>query len=302
MDHLTALRIFREVSESGSFAEAARRLRLSPAAISKNIMELEAELSARLINRTTRRMSLTEAGETYYRRIVQVLDDLAEANASVTALGEVPSGLLRVSAPVTLTLVGISRAIPAFLTRYPDISLDLDLDDRRVDLVRDGYDLAVRGSDALEDSSLVARKLTTLTHVLCGAPQYFERCGFPRDPAELASHSLIQFSLSDHADTWTFIREGEEVTVPVQGRYKVSSSLAVRDALLEGFGLSLIPRLYVEDDIARGCLRPALEGWDANETAIYAIYPSRRHLAAKLRALLDFLNAEFAHGAGRATR
>jgi DNA-binding transcriptional LysR family regulator len=293
MDELTALRVFRLAAELGSFAETARRLRMSPAAVSKNISDLEAQLAVRLINRTTRRMSLTEAGTLYFQRVVRVLDDLREANASVGALHDAPSGLLRVNAPVTLTVVALSRSIPAFLDRYPNISLDLDLNDRRIDLVKEGHDVAIRGSDVLEDSSLVARKLMVLSHVLCGAPAYFERCGIPREPTELHAHQLVQFSLSGHAQAWTFRKDEDVARIPVEGRYRVSSSLAVRDALRAGFGLSLIPRIYVHDDLVRGDLRAVLDGWSADETSIYAVYPSRRHLAPKLRVFLDFLASEF---------
>ncbi|ATQ42405.1 LysR family transcriptional regulator [Caulobacter mirabilis] len=289
MDQLTALKVFRRVVELGSFAEAARRLSLSPAAVSKNIGELEAHVSARLLNRTTRRMSLTEAGATYYERIAGVLDDLEDASASLGALHDEASGVLRVSAPLSFTLVGLSSAIPEFLQRYPKLSLDLHLDDRRVDIVRDGYDLAIRGSDALEDSSLVARKLMVMDHVLCASPAYFERVGAPKTPTDLADHNCIRFSHSGHADAWTFARGGRSVRVPVVGRYSVGSSLAVRDALRAGLGVSLIPRLYVREDLDGGRLATALDDWSADETSIFAVYPSRRHMAAKVRVFLSFL-------------
>ena len=167
---MTALNVFRTVVERGSFAAASRHLGLSPAAVSKNVSELETHLSARLINRTTRRMSLTEAGSLYFERVVQILDDLEEADGTLQAGQSTPSGLLRVSAPVTATLVGLSDAIPKFLDRYPDISLDLNLDDRRVNLVEEGFDIALRGSDNLEDSGLIARKLAIMEHVALRSP------------------------------------------------------------------------------------------------------------------------------------
>ncbi|HEX6958657.1 MAG TPA: LysR family transcriptional regulator [Ferrovibrio sp.] len=290
MDRLTALKVFRLTAELGSFAAAARRLRLSPAAISKNIAELEAHLAIRLFNRTTRRMSLTEAGGLYYERIARVLDELDEADHAVGPLQQMPSGILRVSAPMTLTLLGLSAAIPQFLTRYPRLSLDLNLEDRRVDIVREGYDLAIRGSDDLKDTSLVARKLMTLDHVVCAAPSYFEASGLPATPEDLRRHNCIQFTLSGHADEWEFRRADRVVRIAVNGRYKVSSSLAVRDALRAGFGLSLVPRFYVRDDLAAGRLRAVLQDWAPNETSVYAVYPSRRHLPAKVRAFLDFVS------------
>ncbi|WP_217354357.1 LysR family transcriptional regulator [Ruegeria arenilitoris] len=289
---MTALTVFRTVVELGSFAAAARKLNLSPAAISKNVSELEGHLSARLINRTTRRMSLTEAGTLYFERVAQVLDDLREADATLQAIQDTPSGVLRVSAPVTVTLIGLSEKIPKFLARYPDLTLDLRLNDRRVNLVEEGFDVALRGSDNLEDSGLIARKLMIMDHVVCAAPSYFEQHGCPTRPEDLALHNCVKFTLSDHAVQWTFRQGRRTVKVPVRGRYKVSSSLAVRDALRAGFGLSLVPRMYVAEDLAAGRLRPALEDWTPNETGLYAVYPSRRYVMSKVRVFLDFLVEE----------
>lgn len=293
MDRLTALAVFRQIVETGGFATAARRLRLSPAAVSKNLAELEAHLQVRLVNRTTRRMSLTEAGTLYYRHVSQILDDLDAADRALGPLQQTPAGTLRVAAPMTVTLVCLSAAIPRFLARYPQVSLDLNLDDRRVDVIKEGYDIAVRGSDNLEDSSLAARRLMVMRHVLCAAPAYFEAHGEPQVPEDLRRHDCVQFMLSGHAASWEF-RRGEAVSrIAVDGRYKVTSSLAVRDALLAGFGLSLIPEPYVRADLAQGRLRAVLADWTKVETSVYAVFPSRRHLVPALRAFLDFLTDEF---------
>jgi DNA-binding transcriptional LysR family regulator len=193
---------------------------------------------------------------------------------------------------MSLSLVRLSAAIPRFLDRHPGLSLDLNLEDRRVDIVKEGYDLAIRGSDRLEDSSLVARKLMTLEHVLCAAPAYFQRHGVPAEPAALRDRECVRFTLSGHADEWTFQRDGQVQRVPVRGRYKVSSSLAVRDALRAGFGISLVPRAYVQGDLDSGVLQAALADWAPVETFVYAVYPSRRHMVAKLRVFVDFLLEE----------
>lgn len=293
MDNLTALKVFRCVVDQGSFAAAARKMGLSPAAISKNINELEAHLSVGLLNRTTRRMSLTEAGSTYYDRVVRVLDDLEEADATLGSMRDMPKGVLRVSAPLTVTLVCLSSAIPRFLEKYPDVSIDLNLNDRRVNIVEEGFDVAIRGSDNLEDSGLIARKLMTMDHVLCGSPSYFKRNGAPSIPEDVANHNCVQFSLSDHASEYTFKNADREVSIPINGRYKVSSSLAVRDAVRNGFGISLIPRVYVKEDLQSGRLQSVLEEWVANETILYAVYPSKRYVVSKVRAFLDFLIEEF---------
>ncbi len=293
MDQMTALRVFRRAAELGSFAAASRDLRLSPAAVSKNISELEAHVGARLFHRTTRRMSLTEAGSVYYERVRGVLDDLADADRALGSMLDSPRGRLRVSAPMTLTLTSLSGALPSFLERYPELALDLHLDDRRVNIVEEGFDLALRGSDKLRDSSLVARRLTTLTHVLCASPSYFERYGEPASPEELTAHRCVQFSLSDHANTWTFKRGKRASEVAVDGPYKVTSSIAVRDALRAGYGISLIPKRYVIEDLRAGRLRTALDDWSCDETRIYAVYPSRRYLVSKVRVFLDFLIEHF---------
>ena len=293
MDHLTALKVFRTTAAAGSFAGAARQLGLSAAAVSKNIAELEAHLKVRLINRTTRSMSLTEAGAAYVERLARILDDLDEADAALAPVGASPGGVLRVSAPLTFALTCISPHIPAFMARHPNLRLELNLQDTRIDLIGEGYDLAIRGSDRLEDSSLVARELMTMTHVLCGAPGYFAAHGRPAAPEDLKAHECVQFTLSGHANKWTFRRAGRSVAVPIDGRYKVSSSIAVRDALLAGFGLSLVPRIYVEQELATGRLEAVLADWEADRTPVYAVYPSR-HLAAKTRAFVDFLLERFA--------
>ena len=305
MERLTALTVFRHAAELGSFAATSRHLDLSPAAISKNIGELEAHLAVRLFNRTTRRMSLTEAGALYYERIVRVLDDLEEADDVLRTTQEIPRGLLRVSAPMTVTLLCLSPALPKFLARYPEVSLDLQLDDRRVDIVEQGFDLAIRGSDNLEDSSLIAQKLMTMEHVVCGAPSYFERYGVPASPEDLVNHCCIQFTLSGHANVWTFKNSDglqpafghRSVSVPINGRYKVNSSLAVRDALRAGFGLSLIPWIYVRDDLNEGRLQTVLDEWSPDETTLYAVYPSKRYVPSKVRLFLDFLVEELSSAA-----
>jgi DNA-binding transcriptional LysR family regulator len=293
VDRFTALRVFRYVAELQSFVEAARRLGLSPPAVSKNIAELEAHLGTRLINRTTRRMALTEEGRTYLEHVVRGLDALAEADAALSPSRMAPSGTLRVSAPMTVSLTRLTTAIPEFLSRYPDINLDLHLDDRRVDIVREGFDLAVRGSDRLEDSSLIARKLAVMPHVLCAAPHYFETHGKPAAPSDLRSHICVRFSLSGHADVWEFSKNGRTERIAIDSRYSVTSSLAVRDALRAGFGLSLMPYPYVEADLKEGRLQAVLEDWSTVETTLYAIYPSRQHVAPKVRAFLDFLIERF---------
>jgi DNA-binding transcriptional LysR family regulator len=288
MESLPALRLFRAIADLGSFAAAARSIGLSPAGASKAIAELEADLGTRLFNRTTRRLNLTEAGSLYLEQVRRALGELEEARDQLANLNAEPTGLLRVSAPMTSSLVLLTERIPEFLCQYPKVSLDLDLNDRRVDLVRDGFDLALRGGHRLEDGNLMSRKIGALCHVLCAAPVYLERCGVPQVPEDLAQHECIRFSLSGHAHEWTFLRNDQTVRQRITGRYQVASSLAVRDALRAGFGLSLIPRAYVAEDLANGRLVQLLQGWTTPDVTVYALYPSRRHLPPKVRAFIEF--------------
>ncbi|MEZ2128674.1 MULTISPECIES: LysR family transcriptional regulator [unclassified Sinorhizobium] len=293
MDRFTALQVFRHVAEMGSFAEAGRKLGLSPPAISKNVAELEAHLGVRLINRTTRRMALTEEGRTYLEHVTRGLDALIEAEMALSSAKTSPTGTLRVSAPMTVALTRFSEAIPEFLSLYPELKLDLHLDDRRVDIVREGFDLAIRGSSNLEDSSLIARKLAVMPHVLCGAPSYFEAHGKPQVPSDLQTLNHIRFPFGGNADVWEFRKDEHTERITVEARYSVTSSLAVRDALRGGFGVSLIPLPYVEKDLQDGRLQSALDDWTTAETTHYAVYPSRQHVAPKIRVFLDFLLRQF---------
>ncbi len=294
VDRFTALRVFRSVVEVGSFAEAARQLGLSPAAISKNIAELEAHLGARLLNRTTRRLSSTEAGLQYYESVVRVLDELDEADTALGPLQQRPSGFLRVAAPATLTHIRLSAAMPRFLERYPDLTVDFHADSRRINLIEDGFDLVIRATDSLIDSSLVARRLMMMQQVVCGSSAYFDRAGRPQHPRELEQHSCLSFSLSGHADEWEFSRGSERERVTVTGRYRATSSLAVRDAARAGCGLCLMPLIYIKKDIEEGALETVLGDWTSMQYSVYAVYPTRRYLPAKVRVFLDFVVEELA--------
>ncbi|MGB6006883.1 LysR family transcriptional regulator [Castellaniella sp.] len=298
MDRFTAFRVFRQVAELGSFAAAGRKLGLSPPAVSKNIAELEAHLGVRLIHRTTRRMALTEEGKTYLTHVTRGLDAFIEAEASLSPAQAGPVGTLRVSAPMTVSLIHLSQAVPGFLASHPDLTLELHLDDRRVDIIREGFDLAIRGYSSLEDSSLVARRLAVMPHVLCAAPSYFEAHGKPQSPSDLEALDHIRFPYGGNADVWEFKKNGVIERIKVKARYSVSSSLAIRDALRAGLGISLIPLPYVESDLEEGTLEAVLNDWKTGDVTHYAVYPTRQHLAPKIQVFLDFLVRQFQHGIG----
>ena len=294
MNRYTALTVFREVAAQHGFAAAARQLGLSAAAVSKNVAELEMHLGVRLFNRTTRRMSLTHEGEQYLAHVQRGLEALREGEQLLMQGMAEPSGLLRVSAPLTVTLLHLATAIPAFLASHPKLELDLDLNDRRVDIVRDGFDVAVRASSSLEDSTLVARKLADMPYVVCAAPAYLAQHGTPQGPNDLRSHRLIRFTPSNTGRTWNFHRSHEQVQVPVVAQYAVNTSLAMREAMLCGYGLSLIPRPYVQADLQAGRLVTVLDDWRTRDVTIYAVYSSRHHLSPKVRVFVDFLIKAFA--------
>ena len=288
IDKLTALAVFREVARQSSFGLAGRRLGLSSSAVSKNIAELEMTLGVRLLQRTTRRVGLTEEGRRYLIDVSRALDALAEADEALTQGQATASGLLRVSAPLAVSMTRLVPALPRFLSRHPEVELDLDLNDRRVDIVRDGYDMAIRGTDQLEDSSLIARRLAAMTHVVCASPAYLARHGTPQRPRDLADHACLRFSLSQRANQWRFQRGRVVEEVSVRGPWSMSTSLGIRSALLDSVGLALIPQWYVADDLAAGRLRQVLHDWHTADTILYVIYPSRQHLPLRIRVFIDF--------------
>ncbi len=282
---------FRRVIELGSFRAAARDLGRSNAAVSKQVSDLEVELGATLIARTTRRLALTEIGQAYYERCARILDDLTETETAVASLQAAPRGLLRVNAPMSFSLLHLSRALPAYIQRYPDVRVDLVMNDRAVDLLEEGFDIAVRVRTSLPDSSLIARRLAPVRRVLCAAPAYLEQYGCPEQPEELVRHRCLIYSLSTSPTEWTFDRSGtsEPLTVRVLPYFTANSSIALREALLAGSGIALVPTFVVGQDIREGQLRTVLPAFEIRPHTMYALYPSARHLSPKVRSCVDFL-------------
>lgn len=293
MDKLTALRVFRRVVELGSFAAAARDLDLSNAAISKNVRELESELGAALLNRTTRRLHLTEAGEAYLSRVRDVLDELAEADAAAAEHVGAPRGRLRVTAPMSIGITKIAPAIASFVAKYPEISIDIAFDDRQVDVVEGGYDLAVRGAGRLKDSDLAARKLGDLDRVVCASPDYIRRRGAPKKPADLSAHACLVYTLSASPDRWSFSRNGKVETVEIAGPLRMNNSLALAAAVAAGAGLALLPTFLVERQLRDRAVQPVLAGWKCEPSALYAVFPRHRQSSIKLRAFIEHLSGVF---------
>ena len=289
MENLTDVAVFVQVVDSGSFTTAAERLKLSKSVVSKYVTRLENRLGARLLNRTTRRISLTEVGRAFYTRSQQGLQVLEEANAEVLRLQGAPRGVLRINTPMSFGILHIAPALADFLALYPELSVDMNLDDRKVDLIEEGFDLAVRISD-LPDSSLVARRLASCRHVVCAAPEYLQRHGIPQTPNDLREHNTLTYQYHEFQNEWRFLSpEGKYISAPVSGSIQMNNSLALREVLLQGIGISLIPTFIVGSDIRAGRLQPLLSHYQTLEFSIYIIYPQRRHLSPKVRAFIDFM-------------
>lgn len=293
MDTLTGMRLFAEVVEAGSFSEAGRRLGLAASSVSRQVNGLEDALSARLLNRSTRSLSLTHAGEIYYERVRRILSEVHETNAAVAQLEATPSGLLRLNAPVVFGRRHIAPHIAEFCARYPDVSIDLTLTDHFVDVIESGADVVVRVGD-LTDSSLIARRLAPNRRVLVAAPKYLEASGEPATPDDLTRHRCLVYKLNVSLAEWHIRDEaGEVYRVKVSGPLTANNAEALHAAALDGLGIALLPTWTVGGDVRAGRLRRLLPGFEADlvsqETAIHAIYPHARHLSAKVRAFVDFL-------------
>jgi DNA-binding transcriptional LysR family regulator len=294
MDALSDIAVFIQVVDSGSFTATADRLGLSKSVVSKYVTRLEDRLGARLLNRTTRRLSLTEVGRAFYERSRKGLQEIEEAEAEVSRLQSAPRGVLRLNSPMSFGIQHIAPALAEFMALYTDLSVEMSLDDRRVNLVEEGFDLAIRIGE-LPDSSLVARRLGPCRHVVCGAPGYFKRHGVPRSLDELRRHNAIAYQYQDSPREWRFISpHGNPVSVPVSGSLQMNNSLALREALLQEAGIMLTPTFIVGADLQAGRLQAILQEYKALEVSIYAVYPQRRHLSPKVRAFIDFLLVRFA--------
>ncbi len=294
MNRLAALEAFVRVAETRSFTEAAERLRTSKSGLSRQVSALEAELGARLLHRTTRSLTLTEAGRSYYERAVRILADLEEANAAVSQHQASPRGHLRISAPMSFGFLHLAPALPDFLDRYPEVSVDLAMNDRFVDLVEEGFDLAVRIS-ALADSSLISRRLAPIRRVLCASPDYLARRGLPKTPDDLKGHDgLRNTNISPSSAEWRFVApDGREWSIEMEGRVAANNGDALRAAALRGLGIANLPSFIVGGDLQAGTLVSLLDGFLPGDLTLHAVYPAARHLSPKVRAFVDFLADRF---------
>jgi DNA-binding transcriptional LysR family regulator len=286
MEKLTALRVFRRVAELGSFTRAAKDLRISNAAASKNVRELEEELGVPLVQRTTRRLNLTPVGQGYYERCVTILDALADADRTVKDLRASPRGVVRVSAPMSFGLTSLMPEVSSFLVRWPEIRVELELNDRFVDPIREGFDVCIRGGQALDDSTLVARRLASIERVLVAGAASAPRL---RSPVDLGKQRCLVYSLASSATEWTFAKGRTTKKVSIDGPLRVNNSLALVQAAVSGAGIALVPMFAVARELDAGRLVRLLPEWKTEPATLYAITPRHRETSRGVRLFLDHL-------------
>lgn len=284
---------FVAVAEAGSFTGAARKLGISTAQVSRQVSALEARLSTKLLYRTTRKVSVTEVGTVYYQHCRQVLDGLAEAERAVTDLQQVPRGRLRLTAPVTYGETTLAPLVNDFALQYPELQVEMELTNQKLDLVAEGYDLAIRLGQ-LTDSSMMARRLGSRTLHVCASPHYLSSHGEPHSLSELARHNCLPGTL----DYWRFREQGRSRNIRVNGSFRCNSGRALVDAAVKGVGIVQLPDYYVDEYLQGGQLVSLLEHFRERDDGIWGIYPHNRHLSPKVSMLLDFLGEYIGEVAG----
>ncbi len=292
IDPLEGVSVFAAVVEAESFSGAARTLRCSKAAVSTQIRKLEDRLGVRLLNRTTRRVSLTGEGRAYFEHARRMLDEAREATDAIDSLDAEPRGLLRVNAPMSFGILHLGPALTEFIKAHTKVEVELNLNDRRIDLIEEGFDLAVRIA-RLADSTLIARRLAPCRRVIVAAPDYWKRHGRPTSPEDLRNHEALIYEHMENPDTWRFKGPGGAISVAVRGRYRANNGEVLMEAAKAGLGVCLEPTFLCCRDLQRGELEIALENFEDDAISVYAVYPHRRHLSTRVRALVDFLVEHF---------
>ena len=292
MDRFEALQTFIRVVDAGSFSLAAERMNTAKSAVSRRISDLETHLGTRLLNRTTRSLSLTESGRTLYQRAVRLVADLEEVEATLSTHAAALKGTLRVAAPLSFGLLHLGPAVNEFADRHPDLQLYIDFNDRMVDLVEEGFDLAIRIS-RLEDSSLIARRLTPIREVVCASPEYIERHGSPTTPQNLEGHVCLRYTNIPDSPWQYRAPDGSSGAVKLRARLEANNGDYLRDAAIAGLGIIRQPTFIVYKSIERGELVPLLTEYAWSEISAYVVYPSARHLSRRVRAFVEFLQSRF---------
>lgn len=288
MDKFQEMRVFTAVVEAGSFVGASDALEMSKPAVSRHVSELETRLGVRLLHRTTRKLSLTEEGEVFFARCKELLANIEAAEAEISSRSGQAIGQLKVSAPVSFGLLHLAPLWAEFMARHPGVMLDVTLSDRMVDLVEEGFDVAVRIA-RLPSSSLISRKLSSTRMVLCASPEYLKAHGTPRHPADLARHAVVAYSLLASGEAWEFDGPAGHVTVRVEPRMRTNSGDTCRAVALRHQALVIQPSFLVGEDLRSGALAEVMPEYRLLDLGIYAVYPTRKHVLPKVRLLIDYL-------------
>jgi DNA-binding transcriptional LysR family regulator len=292
MDRLSAMNMFVRVVETGSFSAVAKELNSTQPTVSKNIAELESWLGAKLLNRSTRSLRLTETGADYYERCVAILQDVEDAEQNVGLLQTQPKGLVKVSAAVAFGRLHIVPRLEAFYEQYPDIKIDIALNDRVVDLVEEGIDVAFRMGN-LRDSNLIARKLCASPTLTVATPGYLKKHGMPAHPRDLKEHNYVTYTELGSRDQTTFEENGQPLHINVEGNLQSNNSEVIRSALLSGLGISRVPRWLVGDKLNGGELVEVLAEYQPGPTSVHVVYSPGRHLPSKIRCFMDYFAETF---------
>ncbi len=295
MDRLSAMETFVRVVETGSFSSAARDLNVGQPAISKSVAQLEARLGVRLVVRSTRGLTPTEAGQAFYERARRAIEEADEAELAARGAGAGLAGRLKVCAAVSFARLHVVPRLPAFLAAHPDLSVDVVLDDRNIDLVEEGIDVALR-MGVLSDSSLTARRIATADRRVIASAAYLERAGAPATPAELIGREVVVYTQGGGGADWRFSRGGTEVSVTVSGRLRMSAAEGVRAAVLAGMGLTIASEWMFAPELASGEARAVLTDWSLPSVDLWAVFPAGRMPTAKARAFAAFVEAELREG------
>jgi LysR family transcriptional activator of dmlA len=292
MDLSSELAFFYQLAKAGSLTATAREMNLTPPAVSKRLAQLEARLGVRLLNRTTRKVSLTEEGELYYREAARILSDIEQLEQTVASRRAAPRGLVRLNATFGFGHRCLAPAISRFVRQYPEVRVQLQLTDKPINLTDEGYDVGVR-LGKLEDASLIARRIARNRQLLVAAPAYLKKHGTPKHPSELAKHDCLIIRENDAYGVWKFTHKSESETVRVSGSLASNNGEVVRNWALEGHGIMLRSEWDLADHLRRGELVEILAQWRAPDADIHAVFPQRLHLSAKVRVLIDFLVETF---------
>lgn len=296
MDRFENMNAFVKVVEAGGISAAADRMNIAKSVISRRLKELEQHLGVELFHRTTRQMNLTDSGRAFYQQTARILADIIEAEHATSQFHGALKGNLKVALPLSFGLMHLGPAINEFLQIHPDIEFDLDFNDRHVDLLAEGFDLAIRIA-SLPDSSLIARRLAPIQTILCASPAYLKRAGIPQSPAELIDHRCLVYNLISNLEYWNlFDAANQLIKTRITPYLKASNGEFLRDTAVDGQGIVLLPTFIVYREIERGTLAPILTNYHASPLAAYTIYPQTRHLSQRVRAFVEFLVKRFEGG------